>query len=312
MNRGGSQSLPDPWVVVLAGGDGRRLLGAMVCGQRVDRPKQFCRFCGAASLLEQTVQRAERLADRSRIVAVVREDQRSWWTSELSRLSPENVLVQHDNRGTAVAILHAVVHVLRRDPAATLVILPSDHAVDSETVLIESVGLAARMATLSGEHFILLGASPGHAETTYGWILPNSEVTGIGRKVERFVEKPEPRLAAELFAAGAVWNTFVSASSGRVLLGLFERHQPMLLGGYRRFLAAHVADQPTLYRGLPYVDFGRDIMESAVGRLRVVTVPPCGWTDLGTPERLNQWLGRGCVPPPACEPNLGEELTPAP
>jgi len=23
-----------------------------------------------------------------------------------------------------------------------------------------------------------------------------------------------------------------------------------------------------------------------------VTLPPCGWTDLGTPERMTRWLAR--------------------
>jgi len=265
----------------------------------VDRPKQFCRFSGAESLLERTLQRAECVTDRSRIVVVVREDHRCWWSSELNRLAPEHVLAQTDNRGTAVAILHALVHVLRRDASPTVVILPSDHGVTEETVLLESIVLAARTAALSREHLVLLGAAPGHAETEYGWILPSSDVAAGGRKVERFVEKPESRLAADLFTAGALWNTFVCASSGQALLRLFEERQPLVLSGYLKFLAAHVTHQPALFRALPCVDFGRDVLQSAVSCLRVLTVPPCGWTDLGTPERVNQWLENRYPPLPA-------------
>ena len=298
-----------PWVVVLAGGDGRRLQGALVRRRQVDRPKQFCRFSEAESLLEQTLQRARRLADPSRIVVVVREDHRCWWSSELNRLAPEHVLAQTDNRGTAVAILHALVHVLCRDASPTIVILPSDHGVTEERVLLESIALAARTAALGREHLVLLGAAPGHAETEYGWILPSSDVTAGGRNVERFVEKPESRLAAELFAAGALWNTFVCASSGQALLKLFAERQPLVLRDYLKFLAAHAIHQPALFRALPCVDFGRDVLQSAVGRLRVLTVPPCGWTDLGTPERVNQWLEHGYTPAPASGVHRMEALS---
>ena len=264
-------------------------------GRQVDRPKQFCCLPGPESLLERTLQRAERIADPSQIVVVVREDHRCWWSNQLDRLPRENVLAEPDNRGTAVAILHALVHVLRRDAHATLVVLPSDHGVAVETVLLESIGLAARMAARSREHLVLLGAAPECAETEYGWILPSGDVMAGVRNVERFVEKPEARLAAELFSAGALWNTFVLASSGQALLELIEERQPLMLRGYLKFLATQAAHRlagVALFRALPCADFGRDVLQSAVGRLRVLSVPRCGWTDLGTPQRVTHWLER--------------------
>ena len=48
------------WTVLLAGGEGTRLLGATVAGHRVDRPKQFCRFGRDDSLLGSTLLRARR------------------------------------------------------------------------------------------------------------------------------------------------------------------------------------------------------------------------------------------------------------
>jgi hypothetical protein len=41
-----------------------------------------------------------------------------------------------------------------------------------------------------------------------------------------------------------------------------------------------------LYRDLPYVDFSRQILQGAESVLRVLQVPCCGWSDLGTPKRL--------------------------
>jgi hypothetical protein len=47
-----------------------------------------------------------------------------------------------------------------------------------------------------------------------------------------------------------------------------------------------------MYRTLPSVDFSRDILQGREQRLQVVSVPPCGWTDLGTPPRVASTLQR--------------------
>ena len=284
-----------PWAVILAGGDGRRLHGVRVNGWRLDRPKQFCCFHGSRSLLQEALRRAEGITDQSRIVAVVRRDHRQWWLDELERLPDCNVLAQADNRGTGVAILHALVHILQYDSDPTLVILPSDHAVDEEAVLLKSIHHAAELAGESHEHLVLLGMTPEHAESEYGWIVPGHVHSGGVRAVTQFVEKPEARLAAELFTAGALWNSFISAISGHALLELFEGSQPLMLRRYLESFAIERTDDANgtaLFRALPLVDFSRDILQAASIRLRVLVVPRCGWTDLGTPPRLEQWLHR--------------------
>jgi hypothetical protein len=45
-----------------------------------------------------------------------------------------------------------------------------------------------------------------------------------------------------------------------------------------------------LYRDLPDIDFSRQILQGAEPVLRVMQVPRCGWSDLGTPKRLAETL----------------------
>jgi len=47
-----------------------------------------------------------------------------------------------------------------------------------------------------------------------------------------------------------------------------------------------------LYARLPELDFSRHVLEGAEKSLRVVAVPPCGWSDLGTPRRVGEALRR--------------------
>lgn len=42
---------------------------------------------------------------------------------------------------------------------------------------------------------------------------------------------------------------------------------------------------------IPQLDFSRDVLEPAGKDLWVHRVPPCGWTDLGTPKRLDEHRG---------------------
>ena len=300
-----------PWVVILAGGDGRRLNQVRVNGRQLDRPKQFCCFHGSRSLLQETLRRAEGITERSRIVAVVRHDHRQWWLDELGPLPGRNVLAQADNRGTGVAILHALFHILQHDNDPTLVILPSDHAVDNEAVLLKSIHQAAEVARDSHEHLVLLGMTPEHPEIDYGWIVPDDSHPGCVQEVVQFVEKPEAGLAAELFAAGALWNSFISAISGHALLELFEGSQPLMLRHYLESFVVECTDDAkgiALFRALPFVDFSRDVLQAASIRLRVLAVPPCGWTDLGTLPRLAQWLHRRRIESPAANPVLAGSL----
>jgi len=46
----------------------------------------------------------------------------------------------------------------------------------------------------------------------------------------------------------------------------------------------------SLYQNLHTVDFSKDVLQGRESMLRVLTVPHCGWTDLGTPERVGRIL----------------------
>ena len=290
------------WSVILAGGNGSRLMGAVVGGRIVDRPKQFLRLGRGGSLLHMTLARATHTTPPSRLVPVVASDHRDWWRRDLGGISDGNILVQPANRGTAVAILHALLHILRRDDDAMVVVHPCDHGVEQEAPLLEALDQAIRTASRSRHDLVMLGAVPGHPETEYGWILPETGAAVV-RRVRGFVEKPPIGVAARLLDQGALWNTFLFASSGRALLGLFRRSLPRLVGSYlgRMPPAGWRADSlARLYDSLPVLDFSRDVLERSIERLRVAQMRASGWTDLGTPARLESWLARRRpVPSPA-------------
>jgi mannose-1-phosphate guanylyltransferase len=290
--QGGSAG--DVWVIVLAGGSVTRLAELTRDETGLAVPKHFCRFDGRRTLLRVTLERATRLAPAARQVVVVAEEHARRWAPELSHLPPDNVLVQPLPRGTAAGLLLPLLAVLRRDPRARLVVLPSDHHVADEDLLARSLRAATLASRRHGGDPVLLGMHPDGPDSGYGWIVPGPGLEAV-RRISAFVEKPDPARAVTLLEQGAVWSTFMLASAGPSLLRCFERALPALLVAFRAGLPLPAgrdgAALRRLYEGLPSRDFSRHVLEACADEARVLRVPWCGWTDLGTPERVAACTG---------------------
>jgi mannose-1-phosphate guanylyltransferase len=277
-----------PWIIVLAAGDGRRLATLTRDPTGTVVPKQYCSLRGGRSLLGSTLDRARRLAPRERIVTVVARAHQRWWSREFADWPDQSIVVQPANRGTAAGILLPLRAILARDPEAVVAVLPSDHFVADDEPF--SAALRDAIAAVRAEpgHLVLLGLDAESPATDLGWILPSPARRGAARGVAAFHEKPSAELAAALLSDGALWNSFVFAVRGRTLLEMVQRLLPDLA---KRFDEAHAtgftsSDLAALYEELPEADFSRAVLGATTATLRVVSVPPCGWMDLGTPARV--------------------------
>jgi len=284
------------WAIVLAAGEGSRLRTLTTTSSGIAIPKQFCSLRGGPSLLQEALRRAGRICDRERICAVVAREHRQWWEPALAWLPPKNVIVQPSNRGTANGILLPLLHILQRDPDARIALLPSDHNVRDEVTLERSLRRAIGRLARHPAQAIFLGVEPEDADPGLGYIVPGRTDGSGARTVARFVEKPPPAVAQGMMTEGALWNTFIVVARAEALLGLFRRRYPRVVASMRMAVArdagnpAEPAAASQLYESLPDIDFSRNIAEGAEFALRVVTVPACGWCDLGTPARVARTL----------------------
>jgi len=284
------------WVVILAAGEGNRVKALTRDGFGQPAPKQYSLVSGGRTLLDLTVERARRIAPPDRIVAVVAPHHRRWWISDLARLPRRNVIVQPENRGTAAGILLPLTAILRRDPSARLVILPSDHGVASEETLHNAIVDALACTPRPDSRMVLMGVKPPGPETDYGWIVPVAGAIGPLRRVACFREKPDAATAAELLSKEGMLNSFILVVGGRALRALFQTALPGLWRSFRPLLEKNRVgfdfepDLTRLYRSVPAYDFSKDLLEKAADRLWVHDVPACGWLDLGTPDRLTRHL----------------------
>jgi mannose-1-phosphate guanylyltransferase len=287
------------WTISLAAGDGERVRGMTTDRGGKTIPKQYWAPAGAGSMLRRTYDRARRVASPAHIVTVVAEQHREWWEDLLPAFMTTGLVVQPVNRGTGPGILLPLLHVLRRDREATVAILPCDQYVEDEPTLEVSLKYAFALAE-GPRRLVLLGMTPAEPDPGYGWVLSGHPDADGTRPVELFVEKPGPRLTRHLYRTGASWSSFMLVARGSSLLALFQAAMPLLFRALAGVPGDRLArdggrelDSAALeqaYENLPRADFSRDLLQRFAVALRVLPVPPCGWTDLGTPERLEQWL----------------------
>jgi mannose-1-phosphate guanylyltransferase len=288
------RSVSNTWAVVLAGGDGNRLREITTTAVGEVIPKQFCSLQRETCLLEDAIKRAQAVALSPHICSVVAEQHRRWWGRALRSLPAQNIFVQVHNRGTAYGILLALLQIERRAPNSVVVLLPADHYLTDEATMARSLRTATNLAADNEGLVYLLGAEPDHPDQELGYIVPNEQRRDTAAGVLRFAEKPTLERARELIREGALWNTFIFAGTVRALLNLFEGHFAATIKDMRRVLdlahseAAAPVALGALYADLESQDFSRDVLERHEQMLQVLRVPSCGWTDLGTPKRVEE------------------------
>jgi osmotically-inducible protein OsmY len=140
------------------------------------------------------------------------------------------------------------------------VLLPSDHFVADEPALAEALHRAVQVVNPQPHKIILLGIEPNASDPELGYIVP-----------------------------GALWNAFIVVADITTLVTLFKTRIPAVYGQLQEIVQGGAA-AAALYPNLPTIDFSREILEGSESILRVLPVAMCGWTDLGTPQRVVEVL----------------------
>jgi mannose-1-phosphate guanylyltransferase len=225
----------------------------------------------------------------SHVCTVVAAQHRQWWTS-VTDLNESNVFVQPQNKGTAFGILLALLTLEMRNPHATLVLLPADHYFRDEGSITRALRIACNLAGANPSSTYLLGADPETADPGLGYILPGEKVVDKPAPIAGFTEKPNTDFAKELISSGALWNLFILVGSVNALLRLFVEGHADAVSEMREALqcsmAGHSGSLDRFYEKIEPIDFSKDILEIRANLLQVLRVPHCGWTDLGTPKRV--------------------------
>jgi mannose-1-phosphate guanylyltransferase len=292
------------WGLVLAGGEGSRLRSFTKGIAGYELPKQFCPILSSKPLLRETLDRASRVVAPAQTIVSVNRAHRRFYTPMFQK-APQLVVEEPRNRGTATAILHALMRVYELAPSAIIGLFPSDHYFGNEPRFLEYVDSAFQAAADSDDSVVLLGSEATGPEQAYGWIEPEVPLTSAEQglhSVRRFVEKPNVRLANDLWRSGALWNTFVLVARASTLLQMFILEMPRLYKAFsdvRAVLGTEFEDEvlTRLYREFPTSGFSELLLQRCAANLMVLPMRGVDWCDLGQPGRVMQVVRQMGVPP---------------
>lgn len=280
-----SETLTQIHPVILSGGAGTRLWPL----SRASLPKQFLPLISERTLFQETVLRHLDDAGFVAPIVICNEEHRFIIADQLGQVgvTPSQILLEPVARNTAPALTVAALWLIERDPAAIMLVQPSDHVIGSVANLHRAVfqGLSAA----AQGRLVVFGVKPSRAEPDYSYICVGEPVGDAGGLlgVERFIEKPDPD-AAQRFAESEMfyWNSGIFLFSARHYLEELERLHPAMLEACQRALAEGKPDlgffrlDATAFQETPALSIDRAVMEHT-DRAAAVLVDMT-WSDVGS------------------------------
>lgn len=273
------------YIVILAGGSGTRFWPV----SKASRPKQLISITGDTTMLQRTVERVLPLKPK-RILIVTNHIQAEETIRQVScyTQTPIDVIPEPVARNTAAAIGLAATIIAAHDSRAIMAVLPADHFIKNETILLETLTYSAGAA--ANGYLVTLGIMPSRPETGYGYIEADMNLRGAGPfPVKHFVEKPALETAISYLEAGNFfWNSGMFIWRADTILMEISRYMVELSKSLKEIsFTADVWELHDLkqqiekmYNTVANVSIDYGVMEKS-DKVQVVPVE-MGWSDVGS------------------------------
>jgi mannose-1-phosphate guanylyltransferase len=268
-------------VVILAGGQGTRFWPK----SRMKAPKQFLSISpDGESLIQATARRVKPLADNQDLWIVTN----CMHTEKVAEHVPyARIISEPVGRNTTASIGLAAMFMRVQSPNDVMVILPADHAVKQEEILLKALNQAVKVAS-EKDVLVTIGVTPAYPHTGYGYIKRGEKLNGgPAFSVSRFFEKPNFERAQEYCKNERFyWNSGMFVWRPEVILTAIKNNLPRLYEGLEK-IAKFIGtsdEARALNEIFPElesisIDFG--VLEHA-RNCAVVPAEPFGWNDVGS------------------------------
>lgn len=287
------------WSIILAGGEGERTRPFIERWLGYPKPKQYCTFVGTRSMLQHTLDRADRLGAPHQKITVVAQTHQGFAGEALGGQRAGQVILEPNYCGTASGMFLPLTYVRAWDPSATVVIFPSDHFVFPENRFLEMVRRAISGSRILQDRLLLLGVRPTHLELDFGWMNVGGVLGWSGgscvRQVDSFIEQLDHVQALNAMAKGALWNTSVIVGKVSTIWKLGWQYVPVIMERFERLGKAIGSTHEgrmlrQLYQKMPILDVSSELLQRVPECLGMIELEDVLWSDWEGSDRIRDTL----------------------
>ncbi len=272
------------YAIILAGGIGSRFWPLSSDTQ----PKQFLPVCSTKPMLTETIERIRPFIKKGNIFVAANAKHRNKINSclKLSGIKAKNIFFEPKGKNTFAPIAYLAKEIKKINPDAVISVLPCDHVIKNNKKFLGYLALAEKIAD-NQRAIVTFGIEPKRAETGYGYIKIVSKCQSIKVskrcfKVEKFVEKPDEKMAKEYIKDRRYyWNSGIFIFRADVILEEIAKIQPQAFRNLNQGLPFYA-----LWESLPAVSIDYAIMEKTK---KIILLPArYGWIDLGSWQAIEE------------------------
>jgi mannose-1-phosphate guanylyltransferase len=270
------------FALIMAGGQGTRFWP----WSTEERPKQFLNIVGDDPLISQTVERLKKFIPQENIFVVADGKYLTQIQESVEGFSVENFIAEPVPRNTAPCLILANIVLSRKDPHASVLVVPADHYIPDQEIFARQMTDALTFAR--NDHIITAGIPPLEPHTGYGYInFDRQKEYSHGETrffaVNRFEEKPEYAVACQYIDQGNyLWNSGMFVYSLEFFKKSLARYAPYYYEKYI-LLENSITDQDAFskhFHDIKPLSIDYALMEKS--KEVVMFEARFGWNDVGS------------------------------
>lgn len=278
----------------MAGGAGTRFWPI----SRVARPKQFLDVAETGkTFIRHTYDRFLKILPKENILIATADKYKELVLEEIPDLASNNLLLEPYARNTAPSTAYATYSLLKRDPDAHFVIMPSDYIIENEELFVQTIGNAFDYVE-TNDVLLTLGIVPTRPDTNYGYAQVfggrDSITQNIPMQVKTFTEKPDKDLAEIFLASGEfLWNAGIFLWKASTIKREMEKHLPQVTEMFHNWEHALGTDAEREFITKAYSDcMNVSLAFGVMEKTDKAWIYPVkfDWQDVGTWESLYTYI----------------------
>lgn len=284
------------WCVLTADKHGA---ARVISGERAEQasaPIIFSRLGGSATLLQQGLLRAARIAPSSQVLVTVQEEYRSIWEPALWFIRPENRFIASTHGASLLTAAASVLAIAKHSLSNIVVLLPAQCHITHEAVVTAAIENACSKLPYVREGVITLGMRDLDDSADEDYLIPDLlgdeallDILGVARRPALWVTR-------HLRSGGAMVASGIMVGYAGVFAAHISKHLPGLAqqldrpvtacadtGNECDITAQHISQVPrSSLRALAW--------SPPILRQRALCVSGSGWSGLRSPKSIERLL----------------------